>query len=176
MARENLYKSDGMLPAGENWNAADGFSKLNILRLLVETNLCETIAQFGVQNIDDISTPEILTQKRIIAINRLIFILHQIMTNTRFAIKTHLDTDLMLLLKQRLDSVEEFIEGIKYETINSVTKEVNTMINEKHFKICLDILSSIKEELFGVLNRASLIFKSSEETDLDGLLNSLMLD
>lgn len=177
MAKENVSPSgDGIMPSGENWNTAEGFSKLNVLRLLVETNLYEILARFGRQNLEEELPPQVMANRRLEAIERFVFILHQIITNTNFAIKDKVDKDAMLRLKGRIDLVESSLDGVYLDIANDVTKEYETKINEAHFRLCLNILSSIKEELFGVLNRASLIYRASEETDLDAIMNSLMLD
>jgi hypothetical protein len=177
MARENISPtSDGLMPSGENWNTAEGFSKLNVLRLLVETNLYEILARFGRQNLEEELPPQVMANRRLEAIERFVFILNQIITNTTFAIKDRSDKDIMLRLKGRIDRVEESLDGIYLDVSNDVTKEYETKINEKHFRLCLNILSDIKQDLFGVLNRASLIYRASEETDLDAIMNSIMLD
>jgi hypothetical protein len=156
--------------------APEGFSKLNILRPLVETNLYEILARFGRQNLEEDLPPQVLSNRRLEAIERFVFLLSQIISNTTFAIKDRSDKDIMLRLKQRIDNVEESLDGIYIDTSNDVTKEYETKINEPHFRLCLNILSDIKQDLFAVLNRASLIYRASEETDLDAIMNSIMLD
>lgn len=149
-----------------SWNTADGVSKILILKILIEINLYETLAKFGKQNFDDEVMPSEIPYKRVDGIDRMIYSLRQIISNCMFQIEKE-DKPKMMELVARIDLVESYSGAISTTLKNDVTKETELRINEKHFRICLDILSNIKEELHSLLNHAGLIFRRDEGTDLE---------
>ena len=102
-----------------------------------------------------------------------IFDLKQLIGNCEFAIERGYDERLIKKFVERIEQVEEFTDGISSSYINEVTKEETLRINESHFKICFNILQRIKNELNFPLNRASLIFKASDELDLDAVMRGI---
>jgi len=155
-----------------SWNIADGFTKINVLKILIEINLYEVMAKFGKQNLEDDVVPSEIPYRRVDGFDRMIFALRQIITNCMFAIEKE-DKEKVNKIVERIDNVEKYSDGICTITTNDVTKEVALRINEEHFGKCLDILSNVKEELHFILNRAGLIFRKGEETDLDEFMKSV---
>lgn len=177
ISRSSNVSGDGVLTLGqEAWNIADGFTKVKILRILIELDLYENLALFGYQTVEDMETTptELIPRKRVEALNRMAFDLRQLIGNCRFSIDKQQDRMIVAHLFARLDTVEKFLDGSYTSTRNYVTHEDSLMINEEHFKKCFDIMRNIKDELNFPINRAGLIFKQTDTTDLDQLTKDLI--
>lgn len=153
------------------WNIADGFTKINVLKILIEINMYEEIARFGYRNGEEIQQVEV-PYKRVEGFDRLMFALRQIMSNCMFQIEKD-DKPKIQKLIERVDFVESLSDAISTTIKNDVTKEEELKINEKHFRNCLDILTQIKEDLNFLLNNAGLIFRKGEETNIDEFMKSV---
>lgn len=154
------------------WNIADGFTKINVLKILIEINLYEVMAKFGKQNLEEQISDNEIAHRRVDGFDRMIFALRQIISNCMFQIDKD-DKDKVEELIERIDFVESKAENIATTFTNDVTKEDELKINEEHFRNCLDTLSDIKKQLHFYLNRAGLIFRKGEETDLDEFMKSV---
>jgi lipoate synthase len=100
------------------------------------------------------------------------FKIKQVVSNCMFKIDKA-DRNRISEMLERIKSVERVADGIYKKYFNNVTKEETVIINEEHFRKCLNILSDVKEKLFSILNRAGLIFRKGEETDLDEFMRSV---
>lgn len=156
------------------WNIADGFTKINVLKILIEINLFEILAKFGKQDVEQQVFPSEIPYRRVDGFDRMLFALRQLMSNCMFAIKDKKDKEIAQLIVDRIDNVEKFADGIANETHNSVTKENELIINEEHFRKCLDTLTQLKQEVHFLLDRAGLIFRHDEGMDLDDIMNSII--
>lgn len=166
---------EGVFQSGSTtWNIADGFTKINVLKILIEINLFEVLAKFGKQDAEQQVIPSEIPYRRVDGFDRMLFALRQLMSNCMFAIKDKKDRELAGLILTRIDNVEKYSDAIANETHNSVTKENELIINEEHFRKCLDTLSQIKEEVNFILDRAGLIFRHDEGMDLDDIMNSII--
>lgn len=167
---------DGVISLGSQaWNIADGFTKIKILRLLIQLDIDEEIAMFGKNNDNEIIPYEQLPQRRVEAFDKMTFHLKQLIGNCRFALeKGSIDEEIVTLMLKRIDVVESYSNGLADWMTNDVTKENVLVINEIHFKKCFDVLRSIKDELNFPINRAGLIFKQSDEIDLDKIMKDIV--
>jgi len=170
MAKRDFGGSDDSGGGYETWNVADGFVKLKILRLLIQLDRYDTLAQFGTEDVDldgflDSNT---IAKKRVEAFQRFISTLKQLMGNVRFAFDKN-NKNLMESFETRINQVEEIMNRVYKEDENYVTHERVIVINEPLFKTGLGILQNIKDELNTPLNDASLIFRASDEFDLDAI-------
>lgn len=152
------------------WNIADGFTKIKILRLLIQLDLDEEIALFGKKDDQQEIPFQQIPYNRVESFNKFIFHLKQLIGNCKFAIEKGLDEKLVDEFNERIEQVEKFADGIASIYSNDVTKEEELKINEEHFKICFTILQKIKNELNFPVNRAGLIFRQGEELDLDKVM------
>lgn len=158
---------------GENvWNISDGYTKIKILKPLIEINLYETIAKFGKQNSEDPVLESEIPYKRVEGFDRLMFVLRQLISNCMFQIDKE-DKVIIKGLVERIDTVEAKADAISTLKIDDVRKEEKLIINEEHFRNSLDILSNIAEELNPILNRAGLIFRRDDITDIDDFMASI---
>jgi len=171
---KNSGKGDGDVSSGtQAWNSADVFSKTKISYPLVRLDEDERLAQFGRKNDDDDVPNEFIPHRRVEYFQTFIFDLKQLIGNCEFAIEKGYDEKLIKSFSDRIEQIEEVSDGIASTFINEITKENELRINEKHFKVCFRILQQIKNELNFPLNRASLIFRASEELNLDEVMKGI---
>ena len=155
------------------WNIADGFTKIKILRLIIQLDLDEELAMFGRKDDQDQTPYDEIPYKRVEAFEKFIFHLRQLIGNCKFAIEKGLDERIIVQFEGRIDQVDAVGDGIASQFFNDVTKENSLTINEDHFKKCFKILQNVKDELNFPVNRAGLIFRQSEELDLDAIMRSI---
>ena len=155
------------------WNIADGFTKIKILRILIQLDLFETIAMFGRNDIEEQVPQDEIPYRRVEGFDRIIFALRQLIGNCQFAIEHGRDEEKINSYLERIECVERVAGGISDNVTNEVTKENTLRINEEHFRKCFDILRAIKDELNFPVNHAGLIFRQGEELDLDKIMRDI---
>ena len=164
---------DNVSSGSQAWNSADIYSKSKISWILLKLDEDERVAKFGRKDDDDDVPNEFIPHRRVEYFEMFIFHLKQLIGNCKFAIEKGYDEKLIRTYEQRIEQVEEVSDGIASTFTNDVSKEEELRINETHFKTCFKILQEIKNELNFPLNRASLIFKSSDELDLDDIMRDI---
>lgn len=86
----------------EAWNIADGYTKIKILRLLIEVDLYESMALYGYKDLDDVDyIPSEVPRRRVEAINRIMTDLQQLIGNCMFSIRTRKDRKKVDVMVQR---------------------------------------------------------------------------
>ena len=155
------------------WNIADGFTKIKILRLIIQLDIDEEIALFGKKDDQDQTLFEEIPYKRVEAFEKFIFHLRQLIGNCKFSIEKGIDEKIVLQFEERIDQVDKFGSGIASNFFNDITKENTLVINEDHFKKCFNILQNIKNDLNFPINRAGLIFRQGETLNLDDIMRSI---
>lgn len=175
---KQMPKDDSVESLGtEAWNVADGYTKLKILRQLIQLDRFENIAIYGTEDMDsptdlpyDLNK---LNMRRAEALNRMLTTLQQLIGNVKFAIKKDNQWKVEVFI-ERLENIEEVIEDISEIDEDLVNHEIIIEINEEHFKNCLKILRQIKTDLNFPINEAGLIFKQSDEVDLEALMKDIV--
>ena len=157
------------------WNVADGYTKLKILRQLILFDRWDTIAQFGTEELDEDNNYNLnqINKRRIEGLQRLQSTIKQLLGNVAFALKST-DTETVKVLIGRVKTTEEYIDKCYSVKNDMVSQEENFVINEKLFKMVLEILQDVKDKLNVPLNNAGLIFRQSEEVDLDQIMQSIV--
>ena len=155
------------------WNIADGFTKIKILRLIIQLDLDEEIAMFGRKDEQDDVPNEFIPHRRLEYFQKFIFHIKQLIGNCKFAIEKGYDEKIIKEFERRIEQVEAVADGVASTFVNEVTKEEELKINERHFKVCLKILQEIKDDLNFPVNRAGLIFRQGDELDLDAVMRSI---
>lgn len=172
-----LQDNEGITINSETWNIADGFTKLKILKQIVVADKLETIAIYGVEDIDDhILNPipvENLPQRRVESLYRLKDMMKQLLSNVSFAIRDE-DRPKIEAMRKRLLLIESMIGAISYDAENQVDHQHNLYINEEWFQIILTELQEIKEIINKPINHAGLIFRRSDEMDFDELTKEII--
>ena len=172
----SIGQADGSNVIGQKsnvWNISDGFMKIKVLRLLIELDLHESIALFGRKDMEEQVPGEMIAEKRVEALYRMLFTLQQLIGNCKFTIEKK-DKWVVNNLVERMEFVEKVIDGVSQNIINDVTKEEFLSINEPHFRMCFNALKDIKDELNVPINKAGLIFRKDESVDLDTLMRDIM--
>lgn len=157
------------------WNVADGYTKIKILRHLIQLDRYDTISQFGTEEIDEgynLNRNEI-NQRRCEALERFVSTLKQLIGNVAFALKTE-DSATIKGFEERMKNIESVLNKVYSSKEDEVTKENIFEIEEKLFCKIIVILQDIKEKINIPLNKAGLIFRPSEEIDLDKIMGEII--
>ena len=159
----------------ENWNIAQGFTQLKILKPLIEMDKLVTIAIYGTEQIEDAFriSEEMKVEYRIQAIRRLIDTIKQLIENSDFACNQE-GKETLMALDRRVEQVANVLSGITFQTTDQRNGAVIVRINEPHFYKCMEELRKIKKEIATPLNQNALIFQASEELDLNKLKDDLI--
>ncbi len=176
MAKKGVSEFGGEINAGSDaWNVADGYTKLKILRQLIMLDRWDTIAQFGTEEIDeDVSySDNQLKKRRVEGLERLHSTINQLLGNVLFAIKKE-DQDIVKALVDRVKNIEEFIPKAFEQKEDVISHSVEFKINNDVFNQIIVILQDVKDKLNTPLNNAGLIFRPSEEIDLDKIMNEII--
>ena len=157
------------------WNVADGYTKLKILRQLILLDSYDTVAQFGTENLEEnvYLTPIQINKRRFEAIERFLSTLIQLLGNVHFALKKEdfkkID-DYLARLKQLPEFIPQLYDHKDADRINDEKFD----LNEDLFKKILLILQEIKDQINIPLNKAGLIFRPTEEIDLDKIMDEIV--
>jgi len=159
----------------DTWNVADGYTKLKILRQLIMLDRWETIAQFGTEEIDEdnMFDNNQIKKRRVEGLQRLHSTIKQLLSNVLFSMKKD-DVEKIKGLIERVEGAGEFIPKAFDEKEDMINHDLNFEIEEQLFKKILEILSDVKEKLNTPLNNAGLIFRPSEEIDLDKIMGGII--
>jgi len=157
------------------WNVADGYTKLKILRQLIMLDRWDTIAQFGTEEIEEDQqfNDNHIRKRRVEAIQRFHSTIKQLLGNVKFAMKKK-DHDVIAEMLERIKVIDEFMPKVYDMKEDLINHEEIFDINEKLFKYILEILQDVKDKLNTPLNNAGLIFRTSEEIDLDKIMNDIV--
>lgn len=157
-------------PESEAWNVAKGFTTLKILQPMVALDRYENIALYGSVEMDDFPNglPDV-SERRVIGLRRFLTTLRQLIGNVQFAMKWE-DRGRIQIYVDRINMVERVLDGVSSHEENTVTHEKEFVINEKFFNHCFKILREIKDSFNFQMNKANLIFRISEDIDLDSLM------
>lgn len=176
MVKKGGSEFGGEVNAGSDaWNVADGYTKLKILRQLIMLDRWDTIAQFGTEEIDeDISYDNNqLKKRRIEGLERMHSTIKQLLGNVVFAIRKE-DQEKVKALVDRVKNIEEFIPKAFIEEEDLISHTVNFNVNEDVFNKIIAILQDVKDTLNIPLNNAGLIFRPTEEVDLDKIMHEII--
>lgn len=172
--KENEFGGDVNL-GSDAWNVADGYTKLKILRQLIMLDRWDTIAQFGTEEIDeDIPYNENqIKKRRVEALQRFHSTIKQLLGNVLFALRKD-DQPKVKLLLERIKTTEEFLAKAFEVKEDEVNHEEIFEVNEPLFKEIIEILQDVKDKLNTPLNNAGLIFRPTEEVDLDKIMKEII--
>ena len=176
MVKHGVSEFGGEINAGSDaWNVADGYTKLKILRQLIMLDRWDTIAQFGTEEIDeDISyNNNQLKKRRIEGLERMYSTIKQLLGNVLFAIKKE-DQEIVKALVDRIKNIEEFIPKACEEKEDLISHSIEFKIDDNVFNKIIAILQDVKDKLNTPLNNAGLIFRPSEEIDLDKIMHEII--
>ena len=157
------------------WNVADGYTKLKILRQLIMLDRWDTISQFGTEEIDE-DTPyndNQIRKRRVEALQRFHSTINQLLGNVLFALRKE-DQDGVKVMLQRVETAGEFIPKSFSCKEDMIHHQEEFEIEEPLFRQIVSILQDVKDKLNTPLNNAGLIFRPTEEVDLDKIMNEII--
>lgn len=159
----------------ENWNTAQGYANLKILRHLVQLDRYDVIAQFGTEEMGDdmLLSDNMINRRRCEGIERLYSSLRILIENTKFAIRSK-DKPIADDIYDRLRNVEDIVNKTYKNETDPVTHEENFEINEDTFRKLLELIRELKMNYNNLLNNAHLIFRSNDELDLDKIMSDIV--
>lgn len=176
MVKKGGSEFGGEINAGSDaWNVADGYTKLKILRQLIMLDRWDTIAQFGTEEIDEdrAYNDNQLKKRRVEGLERFYSTIKQLLGNVLFALRKN-DQPIVKALVDRIKNIEEFIPKAFEEKEDLISHSIDFKINEEIFNKLIEILQDVKDQLNTPLNNAGLIFRPSEEIDLDKIMNEII--
>ncbi len=159
----------------ENWNVAKGYTHLKILQLLYDLDRFDRVAQFGTEDFDQdqMLSDNDINKRRVEGLQRFHSTLKILIGNVLFALKSS-DQPTVKQMQERLKTLNEFLPKCFESVEDRVSHDINFVIDEKLFNKILEILQEIKDELNTPLNNANLIFRASEEIDLDKIMDGIV--
>jgi hypothetical protein len=170
-----MVKGESDLSESENWNVAEKYVSLKIMKPLYECDVYFEIALYGSENLQEslLMNDDLKTQTRKQAFDRLITKLQMVIDNTHFALK---DTNQRVFekIEEKLKEVVKFKDGIILKSYNQVQKVYTETINDEHFNESIKTLREIKRDINTPLNDSDLIFRKGIEFDIDKIKKSLV--
>lgn len=174
-----MVKRGGEMPdvsmGTDAWNVADGYTKLKILRQLIQLDRWETIAQFGTEEVDeDMNYSSVqLNKRRVESLERYISTLRQLIGNTLFALRSD-DQSKVEGYLEKLKLYSSYIPKVYEQDTGDNLNDDSFEIKEELFNKIFEKLQDIKDGLNTPLNKAGLIFRPTEEVDLDKIMNDII--
>ena len=147
--------------SSDNWNVADSYSKIKIMKLLAEIDDYIKIAKTGVAELEQefIISPEMKINARVIALNRLHMTLEMLINNSTFGVKKK-DKK---LLKDWYNALRKINLDGTYNVVTNKEQRKSQTIKEHQFSIVLNILIDIHRNILIPLNEAGMIYPAGEE-------------
>ncbi len=157
------------------WNVADGYTKIKVLDPLIKLDIWDTMSQFGTLGIDeDIGMDNNqIKKRRVEALQRFHSTIKQLLGNVIFALRKE-DQDPIKALVKRVDTAGDYIPKAFSTKEDMIHHEEEFEIEEPLFKLILGILQEVKDKLNTPLNNAGLIFRPTEEVDLDKIMRDIV--
>lgn len=177
MPPKNDY-DDSMISETGNWNVADLFAKLKIMKFLKLMDDYEIIATFGSSDLlEELETTNLNTDDiKIRAFKRLVKFLSMLINNTMFALKIKSDKEIFKKFQVKIKSIEKVIPALSYYKKNDLTKVKKLIINQEKYDKIFEEIIKIKAEILEPLNKSDLIFTHQEEFDPSAYKKKAMED
>lgn len=159
----------------EAWNVAKLYAHLKIMKHLAMLDTYETIAEYGTESLEDTTgmNDDDLTLKRIDALRRFQTTLRMLIGNTRFAVRKG-DRRKVDKFYKKVVGLKKYIDKIHSVITDDVSHHNEIEIDEELFDAILEILIEIKDDINTPLNNANLIFRPSDEVDLDKIIDEIV--
>lgn len=166
MARKYGSEDMDFIESG-NWNVAESYSQLKLMKLLKEFDEYRKIARFGATDLleDFTVTPEIKNESRLKALKWMRELLVTVIENSLFAINKATDRESLQNYLKALKKLEDLYPYVNKVIIRESRRgtTVTNIINEKAFDGIYNVLTKIHMEILFPLNQADLIYSSREE-------------
>lgn len=149
-----------------NWNVAKPYTNEKILKWLVLVDEYQTIARFGVSNLENdifVVDRNLKNTARLQSMKRLIHAISTLINNTKFAIKKG-NKETFDTYYSRLKKIENVVDRLRIERKRGSTL-IELSINETYFSKIMEELDKMVDDINVKLNESDLIFTHVEEFD-----------
>lgn len=165
----------GVHTGTEAWNIAQYFTGYSIALPLKELNELEDVARFGSLKLDEeiLMSDDQYDKRRAEALKRYWQKLKQIVSDTLFKVKVQ-DRDEAERTLEWLENIPAFFDGLLYLKGDTVNHDDKIAVNEEFLTVLLDLIVKKKQKYLYILDRAGLIFRESDEVDLDKMTNEFI--
>ena len=165
----------GVHTGTEAWNIAQYFTGYSIALPLKYLNELEDIARFGTVKIDDdlVMSDDQVDKRRAEAVKRYWQTLKQIISDTMFKVKFS-DKEEAKKTYDWIITAPKYFDGLLELETDDVSHDNKIKVNEEFLIKLLDELVKNKMSYLFILDRTGLIFKESDEVDLDKLSNEFV--
>lgn len=174
--KSKVNVEDGGIYSGtEAWNIAQYFTGFAVAFPLKDLNDLEDVARFGAVRLDDDMqlNENQYNKRRIEAVRRYWQKLRQLISDTLFKTKPK-DRIRARKMFEITVNYRKYFDGLAIYQEDEISGEKKILINEAFAMNMLDKMVELKTEYIGILDRAGLIFKESDEVDLDALANEFI--
>lgn len=165
----------GVHTGTEAWNIAQYYTGYSIALPLKELNEYEDIARFGVIRMDEdlLMDDDQFNKRRAEAVKRYWQKLKQIVGDTMFKVISK-DRKEAQEIHEYIKTLPKYFDALITNHSDAITHEDHLMINEEFLTIFMDKLVMVKEKYLVILDRTGLIFRTTDEVDLDKLTNEFI--
>lgn len=152
----------------EPYYLAKEFSWTHFIKPLIECRRLIKIAKLGYEDIQEISflnSDQIVFNKS----NAMINLIHEL-ENLCGDCEFIMDKDNLELVeneRKRVDEVNKVIDGITRETTDLRTGQVQSVVNQEHFDVCLKELMDITAKIKIPINNMGIIYPKGEDFNFD---------
>jgi hypothetical protein len=171
-----VYKGTEFTGDSEVWSQSDIFTKIKVIRHLIQLDVYLEIARYGTSEYDleeELSQNQI-NIRRYNALKRISTTISMVLRNSYFVFND-MSKSVAKGFLYMVRVVEPFIEKTLIERVNSITHEKEYVLNEKLFSKIFQALEHLSGEILYPINKAGLIFRQSEEFDLDKISRDISL-
>lgn len=165
----------GVHTGTEAWNIAQYFTGYSIALPLRDLNDLEDVARFGSVKMDEdiIMSDDVIDKRRADAVKRYWQKLRQIVADTKFKVKAK-DRDKTEKIHDWLKALPRYFDALLIVKSDAIDHDDKIAVNEKFLTFLMDQLVEKKEQYLFILDRTGLIFRESDEVDLDKLTNEFV--
>lgn len=160
---------DSIISETGNWNVADNYSKIKIMKPLLLSDIYEDVATFGYESlVEELINHEAPSDDfiRYKGLERLIRELIKLINNAKFALKKPGTKSQILGYKDKLLKFQKIIPKLIKKNSNQLLKTTTIkIINENLFTEILSHIVELKSKINEPLNKNHLIFTDKQEFD-----------
>jgi len=152
----------------EPYYLAKEFSWTHFIKPLIECKRLIKIAKLGYEDIQELSylNAEQIVFNKANAMTDLIHELNSLCADCEF-IMDKTNFNLVDKQRERVEEVEKVIDGITRETKDFRTGQVQSIVNQDHFDLCLKELMDISAKLKIPINNMGIIYPKGEDFNFD---------
>jgi hypothetical protein len=172
--QKGFQSADTVQGSDHVWNTGKQFAFIKIMKLLSDLDVYESIAQYGTADMNEIiEGPSLICRRRYEAMERLASTERMLIGNANFAFKKGDRPEVKYCQKLIEEVVRPNLGRMMVHLSDEISNTSELKINEAVFQRLFKYLIEVKDKLNVFLNRAGLIFRESEETDLNAIQDSI---